>query len=103
MKAEIQKTPDIGSEPERRRDLRHDSNQDSAIGQVQGVVTNVSCQGCRVLTDEPLAPDSVVWIRMGDHGPFMARVVWHDGTAAGCEFSGKLSPALVEELRVHCA
>lgn len=99
MKAEIQKTADA----ERRRDPRHEAQQDGEIGQVHGVVTNVSPNGCRVLTDVALAPDSVVWIKMGEHGPFMARVVWYDGQAAGCEFSGKLQPELVQELRGHCA
>lgn len=101
MKAEIQTTPHIGDE--RRRDPRHPARHEGEIGQVQGVVTNVSAHGCRVLTDDPMTPDSVVWIRMGEHGPFMARVVWYDAGAAGCEFSGKLPPDLVQELHGNCA
>jgi hypothetical protein len=98
MKAEIQKTHRDGGDTEHRRDARHAAHHDGAIGSVQGVVTDLSRSGCRVLTDDPLTPESVVWIKVGGHGPFMARVVWYDGVAAGCEFSGKLHPDLVQEL-----
>jgi hypothetical protein len=98
MRAEIQTTPETGGDTEHRRDARHAGHYQGEIGSLQGVVTDLSRSGCRVLTDEPLAPDSVVWIKVGGHGPFMARIVWYDGKAAGCEFSGKLHPDLVQGL-----
>jgi hypothetical protein len=94
MKAEIQTMLDI----EHRRDARHAAHHQGEIGSVHGTVTDLSRSGCRVLTEIALLPESVVWIKVGGHGPFMARVVWYDGMAAGCEFSGKLHPDLVQEL-----
>ncbi|WBO21627.1 PilZ domain-containing protein [Sphingomonas abietis] len=86
-----------------RRESRHFAHRDGEIepagsNSVSGVVTDLSRSGFRIVVDEPLAAESVVWLKVGGHGPFMARVVWYDGTAAGCEFAGKLQPELVERL-----
>lgn len=92
-----------GEDP--RGESRHFAHRDGEIGpagsnSVSGVVTDLSRSGFRIVVDEPLAPESVVWLKVGGHGPFMARVVWYDGIAAGCEFAGKLHPEIVERLLV---
>jgi hypothetical protein len=51
-----------------------------------------------MIVDKPLAADSVVWLKVGGYGPFMARVVWYDGTAIGCEFAGKLQADVESKL-----
>jgi hypothetical protein len=38
-----------------------------------------------------LAPDSIVWLRLPDAEPQMARVVWSDHKATGCVFVETLS------------
>lgn len=97
MQAEIQ------VRREDRRESRHLAHRDGEIepvgsDSVPGVVTNLSRSGFRIVVDEPLASDSVVWLKVGGHGPFMARVVWYDGVAAGCEFAGQLHPEVVASL-----
>jgi hypothetical protein len=99
MRAEIQ----LGGATDHRRDARHSSHRSGELESAEAkclpaVVTNLSRSGCRVVIDQPLAADSVIWLKIADHGPFMARIVWHDGTAAGCEFAGKLHPDLVARL-----
>jgi hypothetical protein len=99
MQAEIQ----VSREPDPRRESRHFAHRDGEIEPVgadcvPGVVTDLSRSGFRILVDEPLAPEAVVWLKVGGHGPFMARVVWYDGTAAGCEFAGKLQADVVAAL-----
>ena len=86
-----------------RREARHFAHRDGEIepvgsDSVAGVVTDLSRSGFRIVIDEPLAPESVVWLKVGEQGPFMARVVWYDGTAAGCEFAGRLHPDVVAGL-----
>ena len=88
---------------EDRRESRHFAHRDGEIepvgsDSVPGVVTDLSRSGFRIVVDEPLTPESVVWLKVGGHGPFMARVVWYDGTAAGCEFAGKLHADIVGNL-----
>lgn len=99
MQAEIQ----VRREGETRRETRQFAHRDGEVESVgsdslPGVVTDLSRSGFRMIVDEPLAPDSVVWLKVGGLGPFMARVVWYDGTAVGCEFAGKLQPELVGQL-----
>ncbi len=88
---------------EDRRESRHFAHRDGEIEPVgsdsgPGFVTDLSRSGFRIVVDEPLTPESVVWLKVGEHGPFMARVVWYDGAAAGCEFAGKLHPHIVDNL-----
>jgi hypothetical protein len=99
MEAEVQ----FSGATDHRRDARrsaHHSGEVDAMGakNLPAAVTDLSPSGCRIVIDQPLAADSVIWLKIGGHGPFMARVVWHDGTAAGCEFAGKLHPDLVAQL-----
>ncbi len=99
MKAEVQ----LGREPDHRRDARHVAQHEGEIGAsgagtLPATVTDLSRSGCRVVIDQALAPESVIWLKVAGHGPFMARVVWYDGTAAGCEFAGKLHPEVVNSL-----
>jgi len=100
MRAEIQRG---SGGAERRRDERHAAHHEGAVApegldSVSAIVTDLSPSGCRVVSEEPLAADSVIWLRIGVHDPLMARVVWYDGEAAGCEFAGKLHPAVVARL-----
>ena len=93
MQAEIQ----IRGENDQRRDARHRARRNGEVEQVGAngvpvVVTDLSRAGFRALVGEPLSPESVIWLKVGEYGPFMARVVWYDGAAAGCEFAGKLQP-----------
>jgi hypothetical protein len=99
MQAEIQ----LRREPDPRRESRHFAHRDGEIEPagadcVPGVVTDLSRSGFRIIVDEQLVPEAVVWLKVGEHGPFMARVVWYDGTAAGCEFAGQLLPNVVAAL-----
>jgi hypothetical protein len=99
MQAEIQ----LRRKPDPRRESRHFAHRDGEIEPVgascvPGVVTDLSRSGFRIVVDEPLAPEAVVWLKVGEHGPFMARVVWYDGAAAGCEFAGQLHPDVVAAL-----
>jgi len=99
MQAEIE----VRREGETRRDTRQFAHRDGEVEPVgsdslPGVVTDLSRSGFRMIVDEPLAPESVVWLKVGGYGPFMARVVWYDGTAVGCEFAGKLQPDVVGQL-----
>ncbi len=99
MQAEIQ----VRREADHRRDARHLAHRDGEVEPVgsdgvPAVVTDLSRSGFRALIDEPLSPESVVWLKVGEHGPFMARVVWYDGSAAGCEFAGKLQPEVFRHM-----
>lgn len=99
MQAEIE----VRRGAETRRDARQFAHRDGEVEPVgsdslPGVVTDLSRSGFRMVVDEPLTPESVVWLKVGGHGPFMARVVWYDGTAVGCEFAGQLQPAVVSQL-----
>jgi hypothetical protein len=99
MQAEIE----VRREGETRRDARSTAQQDGEVNaagtdSLKGVVTDLSRSGFRMLVDEPLAPESVVWLKVGGYGPFMARVVWYDGAAIGCEFAGKLQPDIERAL-----
>jgi hypothetical protein len=99
MKAEVQP----GRELDPRREARHVAQHEGEVsatgaGKLPAVVTDLSHAGCRVVVDRALTPESVIWLKVGAHGPFMARVVWYDGTAAGCEFAGKLHPEIVNSL-----
>jgi len=93
MQAEIQ----LHRISDDRRDARHAAHSDGKIEPagaacVSAMVTDLSRAGFRAVVDEPLSPESVIWLKVGEYGPFMARVVWYDGSAAGCEFAGKLHP-----------
>ena len=93
MQAEIQ----LNRAPDDRRDARHLAHRDGEIEPVGSdcvpvVVTDLSRAGFRAVVEEPLSPESVIWLKVGGYGPYMARVVWYDGIAAGCEFAGKLHP-----------
>ncbi len=93
MQAEIQ----LHRVSDDRRDSRHVAYRDGEIepagaDSVPAKVTDLSRAGFRAVVDEPLSPESVIWLKVGEYGPFMARVVWYDGSAAGCEFAGKLHP-----------
>jgi hypothetical protein len=99
MQAEIQ----VPREGETRREARQFAHRDGEVEPVgsqslAGVVTDLSRSGFRMVVDEPLAPESVVWLKVGGYGPFMARVVWYDGTAIGCEFAGTLQADVVGHL-----
>lgn len=93
MQAEIQ----VNRAPDDRRDMRHLAHRDGEIEPagsdcVSAVVTDLSRAGFRAVVEGPLSPESVIWLKVGGYGPYMARVVWYDGGAAGCEFAGKLHP-----------
>jgi hypothetical protein len=97
--AEVQ----LSREPDSRREARHAAQYEGEVGvtgagKLPAIVTDLSHAGCRVVTDGALTPESVIWLKVGGHGPFMARVVWYDGTAAGCEFAGKLHPEVMNSL-----
>ena len=99
MRAEIY----LRRETEYRRDPRHFAHRDGEVepvgaDRVPAVVTDLSRSGCRIVVDEPLSPESVIWLQVGGHGPFMARVVWYDGVAAGCEFAAKLHSEVIGSL-----
>lgn len=93
MQAEIQ----LNRVPDDRREERHLAYRDGEIepvgsDRVPAVVTDLSRAGFRAVVEEPLSPESVIWLKVGEYGPYMARVVWYDGIAAGCEFAGRLHP-----------
>lgn len=50
-----------------------------------------------------LAPDSIVWLRLPEADPAMARVVWSDHQATGCVFTETLDVDLFRRtLRTGC-
>ena len=50
-----------------------------------------------------LAPDSIVWIRLPEADPAMARVVWSDHKATGCVFIEPLGVQIFRHtLRTGC-
>jgi len=102
MQGEIE----VRRDGETRRDARQVAQREGEVGatgsdSLKGVVTNLSRSGFRMLVDEPIAPESVVWLKIGGYGPFMARVVWYDGSAIGCEFAGKLQAEIEAKLLEH--
>jgi hypothetical protein len=51
-----------------------------------------------------LAPDSIVWLRLPEADPAMARVVWSDHKATGCVFAEMLDMELFRRtIRSGCA
>jgi len=102
MQGEIE----VRREGETRRDARQVAQHEGEVAatgsdSLKGVVTNLSRSGFRMLVDEPIAPETVVWLKVGGYGPFMARVVWYDGSAIGCEFAGKLQAEIEAKLLEH--
>lgn len=99
MQGEIE----VRRDADTRRDARQPAQWDGEVGaagsdSLRGVVTDLSRSGFRMVVDEPIAPESVVWLKVGGYGPFMARVVWFDGSAIGCEFAGKLHVEVENQL-----
>lgn len=99
MRAELQ-VQKIEDDRREERSFAHRDGELEPVGSdgVPGIVTDLSRSGFRIVVDEPVAPESVVWLKIGGLGPFMARVVWYDGAAAGCEFAGRLHPDVVAGL-----
>jgi hypothetical protein len=99
MRAELQ-VQKLGDERRDERRFAHRDGELEPVGadSVPGIVTDLSRSGFRILVDEAVAPESVVWLKIADTGPFMARVVWYEDGAAGCEFASRLHPNIVAGL-----
>ena len=48
-------------------------------------ITDINANGCR-LRGAPFERGAVVWIRIREHAPMRARVIWSRGEEAGCFF-----------------
>jgi hypothetical protein len=65
---------------------------------VPAVITDLSTTGFRVEAEERLPLDTVVWVKLGNLSPLMARVVWSEKLVAGCRFSAPLHPTVLSQL-----
>lgn len=98
VKAELQLS---GSD--QRNTERYDTHMQAGVRRsgsisVPATVTDVSTTGFRVEAEERLPLDTVVWLKMGNLAPLMARVVWSEKLIAGCRFSAPLHPSVLEQL-----
>ncbi|HEY6814497.1 MAG TPA: PilZ domain-containing protein [Croceibacterium sp.] len=58
-------------------------------------VVEISCEGCRLLTVEPMAYGDQLLVSVPGLARWPARVVWSQRGAAGVEFHCPLDPAVV--------
>ena len=58
-------------------------------------VVEISCEGCRILTSEPVACGDQVLVSVPGLARWPARVVWARPGAAGVEFHRPLTPSAV--------
>lgn len=57
---------------------------------------DISTNGFRIETFESLPVETRVWLTLPGLESMCARVAWHRGDQAGCEFSSPLHPAVLE-------
>ena len=60
-------------------------------------LVEISCEGCRLLTTEPMAYGDQVLVSVPGLARWPSRVVWSQGGAAGVEFHRPIEPATVAE------
>jgi len=59
-------------------------------------LSEISCEGCRVLTEESMGLGDQVLVTIEGLERWPARVVWMQGGSVGLEFHEVLSPGIVE-------
>ena len=72
--------------------------RDSGAGTVQGRVTDLSPQGCRVEGAGEFDLHGQIWLKLGGHAPIRAQVLWVDESFMGCLFIPELDGATFETL-----
>jgi hypothetical protein len=65
---------------------------------IPGVVIDISSTGFRIEALERLPIGTVVWLKIGNLAPQMARVMWNDKLLAGCQFAAPLHPSVIAQL-----
>ena len=80
-----------------RVDMRAEMRQPLRKG-VPVCVTDLSVNGCRFETREPLAAERFVWLKLPGLEALYSRVAWASESEAGCEFDQPLHPAVVDRL-----
>ncbi len=60
-------------------------------------LVEISCEGCRLLTVEPMACGDQVLVSVPGLARWPSRVVWAQGGAAGVEFHRSIEPATVAD------
>ena len=73
--------------------LREDGNTRIGVS-----VVNLSSHGCRLEFGGELPEGALISVKIPEHQPWQARIIWSKRGAAGCEFTHPLHPAVVQEL-----
>jgi hypothetical protein len=60
-------------------------------------LSDLSREGCRIITPEPFEPGAQILIKMPDVEPWPARVIWAREGAVGTEFHDPLPAEVVAE------
>jgi hypothetical protein len=103
MGVELAITADLGP----RRETRVDAALKAGLrrqgeGRRATRVLNLSRHGFKAEIDERLEPEAIVWLKLPDQEPQIARVVWSDHATAGCAFLDPLPvPVFREVLRAN--
>lgn len=61
-------------------------------------ILDLSTHGFRAETLSRLCPRTSVWLTLPGLAPQLARVVWSDGSLAGCQFVAPLHPAVFAQV-----
>jgi hypothetical protein len=72
--------------------------RDSGSSAVQGRVTDLSLDGCRVEGAGAFDLHSQFWLKLSGHAPIRAQVLWSDAEAMGCSFIPPLDQGTFENL-----
>ena len=72
--------------------------RDSGALAVNGRVTDLSVEGCRVEGAGAFELHSQFWLKLAGHAPIRAQVLWSDEEAMGCSFIPPLDEGTFENL-----
>ncbi|ARS28454.1 PilZ domain-containing protein [Sphingomonas sp. KC8] len=86
-----------------RSDMRRpvDLNASLRAAGAKGVgclVSNISIAGFMAQAYAPMAPGSLIWLRVPGFPALPARVMWEDEQRIGCQFETPLSPVMLIEI-----
>ncbi|HYD23342.1 MAG TPA: PilZ domain-containing protein [Croceibacterium sp.] len=66
-----------------------------------GVLSDLSVEGCRVTTPQPLQTGTQLLVRLPGVGFWQGAVAWRRDDTAGIEFQRRLHPATVEQFALR--
>ena len=97
---QVQLKADLFEDACRRRSERRDTATASSYiedgTRIEVLITNLSLQGARLTTPQPLAQGRHIWLKMPMLSSRRAAVIWARGSEAGVEFCEELHPMIVE-------